>query len=1119
MKSLQYIQLIGLVLGSLKKPTRNKGQIIRGLAHLANKLPQEEIVGLLDTALRYKSIREALNYEGLHRDEERLRVYNEDFPLRFSLQVIANSILRNAEEMKVFLNLESKLNHAFLYGKYEIAKAILTEANDKFGNSIWHFEMTMAYFSLTRDKDGLNAYLKTRQNSPVKHILNLLAEQFGKDKEFYKEKVVGSVISTYRNNKMNHYADMLNIALLPTSDLYDFDLSQALSNCLLFCPVDRFHHFRKALSFKISSEDVDDKELVLTSLKSIEAAIDSTSITKLIELLSGHFNTMEHVTSDSIFINYKKGRYLEVVEECNQRIKAETFDFCFLEMFSRSIAYSGETLNSDEDDEASKQEGESSVGHQSVAESMPTLLAQVLLDDKTESFYTRSLNTIAFKAHLIPEINHLKATLETRYPFLDSKKQRSISRLCFVVNKTLTPKYMRVIQSALSKPFSFIHVDDNSATGSLNETRAKKIEIVKKAENNELKVEELKSSLSAIREKRDLFPSDYSYIYCSALMKMEEYDELLEYVCEELIADPSKINRYPIRFILESRQHVSNKCSLAFTIILCLVYKYSDLATQEDAAEAVEDFLDDSDVELPSQLESIWATSSIDCKQLFFLSDICSTELMSGLYLIGNNQELLFERIRIISLVSKVRGYKDGSLTKEENLIYERLTRQKISSSHINNKIYINTRALRDARREDYGSILDVYNELDSASLARTVVGSSDIEGEDVNSQTFEELLVSHTFYVLMSDFINDDNFGLARYLSSEIRHGVFESQIRSVFEASMLMTSIGPDGKYERNQYWKDRLSVTFKPMLTQRVDEILKDFSHSIDKTLANANNWFSINSSGGDSKGIFAFNLGEDESQKLKVILKESKNVDAFLISLEDLVWEMVDISIQKLDKLINENLKKDIEVIIDEALINISKLNTELVDLKDSFGQARQAFLEQLPQVMEWFRRAEENAGGQVRLKDAVAVAISHVEGIYSPIDIQVQVNDIDNDMDMDYQQCTDFIRGFVTSLLNAMKYRSNLSNIEIDNLISPKTLELTIKNSISKEQYRHIINNGIVDDFKDNVSTINPEHLTTEGGTGFYKSLSFVRDAFGLEATFRVKVEEDEFHQVFVLPRG
>ncbi|TOH65079.1 hypothetical protein, partial [Vibrio parahaemolyticus] len=66
-------------------------------------------------------------------------------------------------------------------------------------------------------------------------------------------------------------------------------------------------------------------------------------------------------------------------------------------------------------------------------------------------------------------------------------------------------------------------------------------------------------------------------------------------------------------------------------------------------------------------------------------------------------------------------------------------------------------------------SLEDEYTVIDDYNNEKTVVPSSN--KTDVLSQIYREIV---------NDFVCNENYGLDKYLSADIRHGIFVSQIRS---------------------------------------------------------------------------------------------------------------------------------------------------------------------------------------------------------------------------------------------------------------------------------------------------------------------------------------------------
>nr|QKQ34329.1 hypothetical protein HPE44_07110 [Escherichia coli] len=132
------------------------------------------------------------------------------------------------------------------------------------------------------------------------------------------------------------------------------------------------------------------------------------------------------------------------------------------------------------------------------------------------------------------------------------------------------------------------------------------------------------------------------------------------------------------------------------------------------------------------------------------------------------------ERIAIIDLLLK--EHDDADLLKEKDEIIDEISFEEIKQNMKQEKIFVDIENLKRAKLERYRYYFDALKDSlilgleppEDFALITDDGNITAIPSGDTNS-IIHELLKE-----LISDFVKNENYGLDKYLSADIRHGVF---------------------------------------------------------------------------------------------------------------------------------------------------------------------------------------------------------------------------------------------------------------------------------------------------------------------------------------------------------
>ncbi|MDI3324774.1 hypothetical protein QKW35_10335 [Pontibacterium granulatum] len=524
-------------------------------------------------------------------------------------------------------------------------------------------------------------------------------------------------------------------------------------------------------------------------------------------------------------------------------------------------------------------------------------------------------------------------------------------------------------------------------------------------------------------------------------------------------------------------------------------------------------------VDKPSELDSIWG--DLDQEKSFFLESICTPEIMGILVEIDTKQKLLFERLKVIDFLKTRKGEGDEALNSEEQKIYEELLLDNVSSHSVTNKITIDSDGIKKSKLKDYGAYLEYLGFLDGISesdLANFVNDS----GEEISEDEIKQFLIGTVYDSVLEDFVFDGDHGLVRYLSSEIRHGVLPNQIRSVLEASNLVTVKVDENSYESNSYWRNQYALAAQEDFLDFVDEQLAWFSTKVDELIDLANGWPVATRDATNRSVAFNLSYSSGKLEEFREFTSPANTPEEFFTLCEDFVWQQLDTCFRVMRSLINKDLKPKFNKLFDELVLRLKSnpAKIELNILREEIFLAKNKVIEELSLIEGWFVKPGNDHYTSISLDYALKISIENVRGIYDPREIAIDFEGVDSDCSLNKNEMVGLVRSLVTSYQNAINHGCKNTGFKVVPQISDdgRDIEIVVSNFVSVDKLREINRKKILDKVPTFSVDDNHELLTTEGGTGLYKTYRYLID-FCQNAQFSVSVDENVFSQKMCISKA
>ena len=369
-------------------------------------------------------------------------------------------------------------------------------------------------------------------------------------------------------------------------------------------------------------------------------------------------------------------------------------------------------------------------------------------------------------------------------------------------------------------------------------------------------------------------------------------------------------------------------------------------------------------------------------------------------------------------------------------------------------------------------------------------------------------------FERIVNKFLFDDD-GLDSYLSTRIRHGTLQGQIRKPFNNYYLITEKISDSSevYAQNEHIRDIVGVEYG-----KISDILDKFSKSIDDEISSIKQellQIKYKSRGIDS-GIFNLNesfsdLEKEVYDKVK-LLSDKKQIYDIIV---EYIWKKIDNKVSKLQDLIKNDITNKFIDKLTTLESNLVTNGIEVPSIKNNIASCKTEIQIALEEVAGWFERSQISEDTIVRSEDLISVS----ENIISKINSDFEKVTFNLNLSEDYSISSKELPFYIDILLilfnNSMKHSGiksedliiNASITDEDdcsvikfrnNYLSNK--EATIKESVEKlEKELQVID-----------SSIDIPMLTKEGGSGYSKLYKIIKFNLQKKLTFKFEVTSEEF---------
>lgn len=1008
---------------------------------------------------------------------------------------------RCATELKRFNENRISFNAELLAGNASNALECLNEI-DSISVNWWSIENRVHVLKELK-KESVKEYIQNIKDYFPRHdvssrIRDILLQSESSSINVFAG-ILESQFSEYRASGIKSaidYGAVISCMQLPI--YFDQDRNLSLDQLYLYrmeSVIDQYVLFKSLLS-EIYSKDSNISASLIVKIQGLADHLDDGELKSLVDGLGISTDIQPHPAILEVVDDYTHGSYVKVVDSISKLItQSSQMSVGLIEIFARSRIYS--------DDRADV----------TLYDHLSNSLASILMLEPNSDERIKYLHKMCVK-------------------FRNELWSRS---LMFHVSCVLE----EIVDSSVIE----LSRKSTRALGPLNTPKANSknhhLKLPLDVRANEIPAERAiryqESENSKIDSNRTQFPilSDFLKVQSRQYIRSRSWMKLINFAIENYFVNRFSFYHLPMNIIcreVSDLEKTDNSTMISCLTILDIYGKEINGAYDEMKSEMFVDLLDENGTHKPTEL---FNADSIDQNEAYYLRNICISSQLDNVGAYKNNDEVIHERVAILDKLISAFPSDSDELKLEKDKVLETLFADKLRAKIETGKLFVDVQALETHRKQSYkklfeqaksvegGTVLDpIYLKEDinkhSADILEITTDNSGLPRAVASNE--KTSILYKIFNSAARDFALNENYGLDKYLSAEIRHTVFVTQLRACFEKAHLIT-VEKDGEYLRNLFWDDKYSY-LSSSIKEQVDQHLKAFSRNIDVILKRTNNFFRVTVDGfGVDEYIFDFSAYYSRLVEVSKIVDAHTNFESFFNALIDFMWELSTEHARKAQTLINDTLHPQIlnEIQNLENLVTVTKAGAPMGDLMQEIKNCRSNFGKEMELVLNWFRFVgADGANTLEKLAVVVDASVTSFKSIYSHKGAQIDFNHPKKELSLNYRESRSLFIALFTAIENAVKYRKSNSVVSIDCFSKVDIDIIKVTNSIDPDTFVD------KDEFmKKHRSTWNEKNSNLsreEGGSGLYKIYNLLHNS-SPGFSFDIDIDEENFYAIVELSHG
>lgn len=371
------------------------------------------------------------------------------------------------------------------------------------------------------------------------------------------------------------------------------------------------------------------------------------------------------------------------------------------------------------------------------------------------------------------------------------------------------------------------------------------------------------------------------------------------------------------------------------------------------------------------------------------------------------------------------------------------------------------------------------------AGILKDTVSYSDDAVADVAQELFDK--IRHAFL--------KSRFGLGTYLSTRIRHGVFDGEMRSFLkEQDLILSTDG--GDYVASTHWPHEYHLDAASC--DVLNRALKKFSRDTDELISTfKDSVIQIRENSKDTNGgLFCYDQPVAEiSSHLLAYHYKAANAQDFCHRVMDWLWEITEQCLAAVRERVQNELKPSFTYnisLLEQSLEQITSHTTFRADIHNAINKAREELTTRLVKVEKWFYRQEAKPE-DFRLSDYAKMAFDTTDKYSTEINVNMNVSMPTNEPLFKAQYSASMFDLLLIFFKNMFNYsyeefeRPAKFHVDID---TSNMMHWSLENKLRKDTDEDTLNRLFQERIGDE------KRIQKEGGSGLVKAMNIIRFDFG-----------------------
>lgn len=1003
--------------------------------------------------------------------------------------VLAYIFEQQKECLNLFVDLFYEFEKNFLLGDYEKCATILNQINTKVSYSYWGADLEIKLARLTKGISGATATYN-RLYSENKRITSLCNYSF-------KTSAIDVPFDSEVNHCLKKMPDQFTreFYIMHCFPFIDNKEGKWIYSNALFSIVDLYCGFIYSLD-NLSEETIQNGSFK-RYLAIISAAIDDRRLKKRCYLYNIDNNTIKNENDrQDIIIDYYEKRYSNVVEKGRKYISGNPSDIPIMDLYVKSCIIKHKKI-------------EETTNNSPVIQKVAYYYYCYLLNNENSDVFKNKLLNLCEVWYSMPSIKHLYLTINDR-------NSNDITRF--------SKNYWRSSYGLNLQDISFFEKDERKKAFVASMSGELEALFNSYQQNNVLldRVDFLDIQLCGKKEPKAILPEldvlieeraipSFSrnpictYVF-NEYLSTDKIKEAISFFAREMTSkehlDLTLIDEKYINCILDTDIDKQFSNPLDFAIF----YTYINAAPYKRYL-SLKRFLKEKGVNKVSEL-----SVDNDKKLRFFLESVADRQVLALHRLFKNSNEVIDERILICKNLFDY--YKEKHYLEEVSSLSKEQTISGLVQQVDNSKIYVDTESIKNKELKDkeFNVLFDVFKNtndkvkffedkspeilqiislLQSKGLSLTFYSKGDSMEIDYKFSLFKKLYLD-----IRDKFVFDPKYGLDYYLSTRIRHGTIDNQLRNHLQEFRLVTNTDDSGQYMDNTYWLNRFGNS------QKCKEVLKEFSKNADDLIYTLKSErIQIKTEDEDSKPRAVFDFSDEKlSSYMDDLYLEcvQSDFDTCVSLIFNKLWVYTEVCLKQMREVLEETHNL-IRKLLDQLYIDISgslqNKNYYLKDFKDSITSCQTNLQLDFTKVQGWFQRKNVSTF-DFSIQQVFEASLSAINRInQGGLLIQKRINSTSSFKGEFFGAMHDLFHDILNNVLDYEKKRNNIKGKAIATISEKDSiLYIEVINPIAMEDVQGL--KSTIRESEDSYSSlISKGRSRSEGKSGFAKIYNIVTNVF------------------------